>query len=194
MNKEENISCNNNNNNNNNGKITNKSGKSALRESIAVKQDMSYYYAHSKEFEIPANAIKVCGPGLITGGLPQLIEKTDAPCTYERRSFPIKNYSWADDGQKVCVFVPLSSLSGVKGAPLGSNKDTRDADSHIKCIFEGRGLVLTVNGESDMYCLKLLCLNNEINIIESGCRYSSKRITITLKKKIDLTWYSLTKK
>lgn len=50
---------------------------SALRHNIETKGKNAYYYAHNRDFHIPQNAKVVTGPGIITGGAPQLLSRTN---------------------------------------------------------------------------------------------------------------------
>uniref|UniRef100_A0A7S3UK11 Uncharacterized protein n=1 Tax=Oxyrrhis marina TaxID=2969 RepID=A0A7S3UK11_OXYMA len=79
---------------------------SALRANIKEKGANSYYYAHAKPPEIPAHAKVVSGPGLITGGPPELIsrdESIDKPAGKPR--ITVTKFSWLDDGDKVKIYV-----------------------------------------------------------------------------------------
>merc|ERR1719316_489431 len=66
---------------------------SALQNNLDEKGDNAYYYAHRRQFEVPADAKVVSGPGLVTGGVPeQLATSTSLP--QEHRISWIHDYSW----------------------------------------------------------------------------------------------------
>jgi hypothetical protein len=77
------------------------SKENALQANIKAKGDQSYYYAHARKYEEDESAIKLEGDGIITGGPPVLIHRSDSSVFAGMRSEKITRYSWFDDGPKV---------------------------------------------------------------------------------------------
>merc|ERR1719486_1411338 len=79
---------------------------SALQQDLDRKGDNAYYFAHNRKFEVPEDAKVITGPGLITGGAPVLLEVgADTGGKEEDKVAWLKEYSWADSGAKVKVYV-----------------------------------------------------------------------------------------
>eukprot|EP00747_Dinoflagellata_sp_TGD_P166550 gnl/TRDRNA2_/TRDRNA2_189493_c0_seq1.p1 gnl/TRDRNA2_/TRDRNA2_189493_c0~~gnl/TRDRNA2_/TRDRNA2_189493_c0_seq1.p1 ORF type:complete len:193 (+),score=38.22 gnl/TRDRNA2_/TRDRNA2_189493_c0_seq1:74-580(+) len=161
--------------------------QSALRENIATKGDNAYYYAHNRKFEVPADAKVVTGPGLITGGPPELLASDGAKLdpSVEERTVTIKDYSWADSGAKVKVYVELPE--GVLPA--------EGADEIVSVDFEAKSLILSIRSEPRQR-LEIKDLNAEIEPENCSRRVEpqKKRVVLVLSKKRDQKWYDLTKK
>lgn len=161
---------------------------SALRQNIASKGQNAYYFAHNREFVVPADAKVVSGPGLVTGGAPTLISspqpeaavaKTDACSPTEW----IKDFSWADGGvSKAKVYVELP-------------KGVLSASDQVKVDFKAEGLeCIALNGST--YRCKIEPLTAEI--VPEECSYrvnlEKSRVSLTLKKKKDCIWSDLQSK
>jgi len=160
---------------------------SALQDNVDNKGDNAYYYAHNRKFEVPENAKVITGPGLITGGQPVLIEtgaKKVDPEVEERVEW-LKDYSWADSGNKVKVYVPVPE--GV--LPL------EGADSLVETNYQATQVVLTIKSKPQQR-LKIEKLNAELKVDACSTRVEAhkNRVVLQLAKKRDTSWYSLTKK
>jgi hypothetical protein len=110
-----------------------------LRENISSKGANSYYYAHSRPTNVPANAKTIRGDGIISGGPPQKIEppgsavvsddntddevealrqevedlrlklRANKPGGVPSRVVHVAKYSFCDDGPKVKIYVELEA-------------------------------------------------------------------------------------
>eukprot|EP00931_Biecheleriopsis_adriatica_P004069 TRINITY_DN105792_c0_g1_i1.p1 TRINITY_DN105792_c0_g1~~TRINITY_DN105792_c0_g1_i1.p1 ORF type:complete len:188 (-),score=34.28 TRINITY_DN105792_c0_g1_i1:93-656(-) len=158
------------------------SQNSALRQNIEKKGENAYYYAHSRKFEVPPDAKVVSGPGLVTGGAPVKIETESSSVDTSEKSKAIRNFSWADDGAKVKIYLQL---------PDGVLVDA----SQATCDFDSRSVsaqVVPKSGASHVF--KMEPLKAEIVPEKSTFRTNIEKakVTITLqKKKTDQTWYDL---
>merc|ERR1712048_555633 len=70
----------------------------------------AYYFAHCRHFEIPEDAQIISRPGLLTGGAPEFLEKSDTLLTEEDKIAWIQEYSWADFGAKVKIGIPCECV------------------------------------------------------------------------------------
>jgi len=151
---------------------------SALRENIAQKGEHSYYYAHTRKFDVPPDAKVVSGPGLITGGPP--VKLSDSHVAIESvRQETIRDFSWADDGALVKIYIQLPP--GTVGTPT--------------CDFSESSLSFQVDSEPVRYVCKIEPFNADV--IPSDCRHrlnDKGKVTVTLKKKRNTKWQDLTKK
>ena len=170
-------------------KSTSNNAESKLRNSIDTYGSNSYYYAHkkSKEFVIPAGAIVVEGPGIITGGTPVKIgegEPLQASLSRVRRR--VEKYAWCDEGDKVRLYVDDPNI-----LPL-----IVDSQEAVSCAFDRQSMSLEVTESPGvLLALDIAELCEEIDPSECQYRVSlGKRITVTLKKKEDKKWFSLKKK
>lgn len=156
-----------------------KSDESALHQNINKKGENAYYHAHSREFEIPANAKIISGPGLVTGGSPEKLNQVDASTEIDMEKIVwIKEYSWADADSKVKVYVPCEGLTD---------------SSIVKADFDKRSVLLDIAGEPRRK-LRLQRLNAEIDTEESKVRVELGKARVTLvlvKKKQDSVWRDL---
>jgi hypothetical protein len=162
---------------------------SKLRNSIETYGSNSYYYAHkkSKEFVVPADAIVVEGPGIITGGAPvKLSEGTPLQPSPSKIRKRVDKYAWCDEGDKVRIYIDDPNI-----LPL-----ITDSQEAVACSFDRQSMTLEVTESSSVvFVLEIQELAEEIDPSESQYRVSlGKRITVTLKKKDDKKWYSLKKK
>jgi len=174
---------------------------SALHTNIADKGGNSYYFAHSRQYEIPADAKIITGPGLVAGGPPQKLSGPDGAIDEIRRKDPansnagknaesqqeptkeaigLKEYSWSDDGMQVKVYVPCDCL------PAGAT------ESLISSKFEKRSFRLEIATRPVRF-FKLDKLSKDI--VPEGCKVrvnaAKGKITISLSKKRGGFWPDL---
>lgn len=184
---------------------------SALRSSIARYGSNSYYYAHAPLPGAPHNGeVKVVtGPGVVTGGSPQLLERRQAVAAAKSSLAilsaqeaaaaagagnalseykPIQNYMWTDEGSTVRVYVQLEKL------PEAGAREVQFEKDKVGSFFCGDRLVLAVHGKANNYLLVLNRLYHPVD--PSKCRVSVRddRISAVLTKEDpELTWFSLTR-
>jgi len=181
---------------------------SALHQNIASKRGNAYYHAHNREYEIPAHAKIVTGPGLVAGGPPRRLSGPDGAVEdvpVETQACPIENadaetdqhqrlatkdaipepialntYSWADDGDKVKVYLQCD----------GFPKDA--SDNLIKSMFGKNDLRLDI-AMTPPRKFKLDRLHKEISPDDCKVRVNAAKgkVTITLSKKRGGHWYQL---
>jgi len=161
--------------------------ESALHQNIAGKGQNAYYFAHNRHFEIPDDAKIVSGPGLVTGGPPQLLTQGERVLAEEDRIVYIKDYSWADCGAKVKVYIPCDGLAAAAGEEGG-------VESLARASFDKMGLVLDI-AVAPMQRLKLEKLNAEVKPDDCKVKVevAKSRVTLILAKKRETSWYSLLK-
>jgi len=157
---------------------------SALQNNVDNKGDNAYYYAYTRQFEVPEYAKVITGPGLITGGQPVLIECGTKNADAEERVEWLKDYSWADSGNKVKVYVPVPE--GV--LPL------EGANSLVETNYQAMHVVLTIKSKPQQK-LKIEKLNAELKVDACTTRVEAhkSRVVLQLAKKRETTWYNLTK-
>lgn len=155
---------------------------SALRENIQNKGANAYYHAHGRHFEIPKDAKIVSGPGLVTGGPPEKLQCEGELLKENDRIINIKQYSWADCGAKVKVYIPMEDLVDVDAELVQSN-------------FEATSFTIDIARARLPKRMKLEKLKAEIDA--EGCKVkvevAKKRLTVVLAKKRDSTWFELVK-
>eukprot|EP00933_Yihiella_yeosuensis_P057742 TRINITY_DN5777_c2_g1_i1.p1 TRINITY_DN5777_c2_g1~~TRINITY_DN5777_c2_g1_i1.p1 ORF type:complete len:260 (-),score=59.96 TRINITY_DN5777_c2_g1_i1:208-987(-) len=157
---------------------------SALRQSISDNGTSSYYYAHANEKALPAELRYVYGGAPIkmdtVGG-----EDTDAT-KVEVPAVAITKYSWADEGDFVCIYVSAESESeAIEAAADGKG-------GQVKADFGPRTVELKIAGATREFALILRELEGEIVPEESKHRVSAgKRVTLKLKKKRQGLWTRL---
>lgn len=156
---------------------------SKLRQSISKNGGSSYYYAHANEKQLPHEL------RYVYGGAPAKIEEAaagDAAAAPEIPTVAIAKYSWADEGDFVCVYV-----SGEDEADaIAAAKDGKSGE--VTVTFDTKSVELTIRGDSRIYSLAFRSLENEILPDESKHRVSAgKRVTLKLKKKRQVTWTRL---
>ncbi|CAG9327990.1 unnamed protein product [Blepharisma stoltei] len=156
--------------------------ENALMESIKKKGDKSYYYAHApRNIDIPEEAKVLEGVGIVTGGPPVLITK-DAPAEAARQVTPqivnIRNYSWAEDDDKVTLYI---------------NFEEEVKAELISCTFNTKEFALTYDfSEAETRKLILKNLTHNIDPSQSNYKIRKSRITVNLKKTEIEKWYKLT--
>ncbi|OLP86475.1 DNA topoisomerase 2-beta [Symbiodinium microadriaticum] len=156
-------------------------GESALHQNISEKGENAYYFAHSRKFEIPEDAKIIAGPGLVTGGPPELLQDGGAELIKEEEKILwIKDYAWAEAGGKVKVYVDCDFL------PEDAQDDIASA------TFDTRSFVLDIASQQRRR-LKVEKLHAEIKPEECKVRVEAakRRVTVTLAKKRETTWRSL---
>eukprot|EP00388_Colpodella_angusta_P013074 GDKJ01032920.1.p1 GENE.GDKJ01032920.1~~GDKJ01032920.1.p1 ORF type:complete len:184 (-),score=36.48 GDKJ01032920.1:52-603(-) len=160
---------------------------SALRDNIERKKDNSYYYAHSRKMELPPDAKVVKGPGLITGGFPELIatESSPKPVITRPPAVALNKYSFLDEEDKVRIYV---FKDAIPEADLVLNNDI------VTCEFEERSVVCDLKGEKNLYRLKFENLRDDIDVSKCQLRCTSSKLSITLVKREKKPWSSIQQK
>ncbi|CAK9104176.1 unnamed protein product [Durusdinium trenchii] len=101
----------------------------------------------------------------------------------EKAAKALTHYSWADEGDFVCIYV------SAEGEPEAIEA-AKDGD--VKVQFEARSAELRISKDSKEYALSLRQLEGEIVPDESKHRVSAgKRVTLKMKKKRTVTWTRL---
>eukprot|EP00929_Paragymnodinium_shiwhaense_P037519 TRINITY_DN19979_c0_g1_i1.p1 TRINITY_DN19979_c0_g1~~TRINITY_DN19979_c0_g1_i1.p1 ORF type:complete len:292 (-),score=98.79 TRINITY_DN19979_c0_g1_i1:119-994(-) len=177
--------------------------ESALRQNIAKNGGQSYYFAHANEKELPpelryvyggepikldggqaANASPASNGGYAAGDASSSPGATDIA-----KDIPVKaiqKYSWADEGDFVCVYVGAEGeADAIAAAKDGKNDE-------VQVNFEARAAELRITSGPKVFALLLRELEKEIVPEESKMRVSAgKRITLKLKKKRGVLWTRL---
>mmetsp|Transcript_115027 Transcript_115027/g.199543 ORF Transcript_115027/g.199543 Transcript_115027/m.199543 type:complete len:252 (-) Transcript_115027:121-876(-) len=158
------------------------SENSALRQSISKNGGSSYYYAHANESELPHELRYVYG-----GAPTKLAEvSADAPAVISKPARVIEKYSWADEGDFVCVYIfPDNEAEAISAARNGKNGE-------VTVNWDVKVAELTINAEPSNFQLVLRELEHDI--LPDECKYSvreGKKITLKLKKKGKQTWTRL---
>ena len=148
---------------------------SKLRESIKTYGQNSYYYAHSRPMEIPADAIRVEGAGLVTGGTPVRIAVGAAEVVQPTMK-GLTSYAWADSEETVKIYVEEAEFLAA-------------AAEGVTLEFEGHRFRLVANEK-----LHFTVDSLEDEISDCTWKLSKSRLTVTLtKKNKNKTWYALKK-
>jgi len=158
---------------------------SALQENLDKKGGHAYYHAHSRKFEVPADAKVITGDGLINGGIPVLLEIGATSVTEDDRTMWLKDYSWSDSGAKVKIYVPIAD--GILSPD--------NADSIVEAQYNATNVDIIILARPKQR-LRIEKLNADIKPESCTTRVEAKknRIVLQLVKKRETTWYSLTKK
>lgn len=158
---------------------------SVLRQSISKNGHSSYYYAHANEKELPLEH------RYAYGGAPAKLSAEaagyDATAVPEAPpSIAIAKYSWADEGDFVCIYISQENeADAIAAAKDGKNDE-------VTANFEAKSVELTIRGDSKTFSLVFRNLENEIVPEESKSRTSAgKRVTLKLRKKRSVTWTRL---
>jgi len=154
--------------------------ETALHQNISQKGANAYYFAHGRHFEIPEDAKIISGPGLVTGGPPELLKTCDTLLKEEDKITLIKEYSWADAGAKVKIYIPFEDLAASASEEL------------INAKFESRSLTLDVDSKPQKR-LKIEKFHAEIKPEECKAKVevAKKRITVVLVKNREVSWSEL---
>jgi hypothetical protein len=159
--------------------------QSALKHNQETKGTNSYYYAHTRSFEVPSDAKVVSGPGLITGGAPVLLESTKS----ESEESPakktviesIRNYAWSEEDNVVKV-----SIDGGDAASA--------SEANTECDFNEDSFTLRIKlSEAKILQLQVTLKKN---VDPSKCKFrisKGKGVRLTLTKKETGKWYDLVK-
>lgn len=160
---------------------------SVLRKSISKNGGSSYYYAHANEKELPHEL------RYVYGGAPTKLSDADAEnvsgyaaAQPEIPTVAIAKYSWADEGDFVCIYISQEDEADA----LAAAKDGKGGEVTVN--FDSKSAELTIRGDSRTYSLAFRSLENDIIPEESKHRVSAgKRVTLKLKKKRQVTWTRL---
>jgi hypothetical protein len=159
--------------------------QSALKHNQETKGTNSYYYAHTRSFEVPEDAKVVSGPGLITGGSPVLLEstKSESAGSPEKKAVieSIRNYTWSEEDNVVKV-----SIDGGDAASA--------SEANTECDFNEDSFTLRIN-ISEAKTLQLQ-VSLKKNVDPSKCKFrisKGKGVRLTLAKKETGKWYDLIK-
>mmetsp|Transcript_65437 Transcript_65437/g.210975 ORF Transcript_65437/g.210975 Transcript_65437/m.210975 type:complete len:254 (-) Transcript_65437:140-901(-) len=156
---------------------------SMLRQSIARNGGSSYYYAHANEQELPPEL------RYVYGGAPAKLGEAATPEAAAPREAParaIKSYSWADEGDTVCIYVSAEAeAEALEAAGDGGG-------GRVTADFGPRSVELKVRGAAGDFALVLRNLEGEILAEGSRHRVSAgKRLTLRLRKRNPGTWTRL---
>lgn len=150
----------------------------ALLANIKQKGPHSYYYAHQPRTPTdPVEARVLEGEGIVNGGNPKLAEVREAQ-RVKCAVLPIRNYSWADEEDKVTVIIPFSACS------LSADK--------VAHHFEPKRLEVSIRvSDSEEHRLALAPLSHTILPEDSRIRVRPNRVTLSLKKEVAAKWFDL---
>jgi hypothetical protein len=158
---------------------------SALKHNQETKGTNSYYYAHTRSFEVPADAKVVSGPGLITGGTPVLLESSvaasEASPAKKTVVESIRNYAWSEEDNVVKVSVDGGDAASATEANTECDFNEDSFTMRIK-LSEAKTLQLQVSLKK--------------NVDPSKCKFrisKGKGVRVTLAKKETGKWYDLIK-
>jgi len=156
---------------------------SVLRQSISKNGGSSYYYAHANETELPTEL------RYVYGGAPTKLDEVGAivpPAKAEIPSIAINKYSWADEGDFVCIYISQED----EGDAIAAAKDGKSGEVVVN--FAAKSVELIIHAETKRFSLAFRELENEIVPDDSKHRVSAgKRVTLKLKKKRSVTWTRL---
>mmetsp|Transcript_49131 Transcript_49131/g.117015 ORF Transcript_49131/g.117015 Transcript_49131/m.117015 type:complete len:258 (+) Transcript_49131:68-841(+) len=156
---------------------------SQLRTSISKNGTSSYYYAHANEKELPQEL------RYVYGGEPMKLSAEEAPETTAPQivSIGITKYSWADEGDFVCIYISAES----EPAAIAAARDGKNQELQVD--FSSKSVTAMVREDDHKrYVFTINDLDGEISGEESKWRVSAgKRITLKMKKKNSRTWTRL---
>lgn len=156
---------------------------SALKHNQESKGSNSYYYAHTRSYEVPADAKVVEGPGLITGGPPVLLEKQESDSSASKGPVAeqIRNYTWNEEDLLMKVQVD------------GGDAALATAEN-VTCEFEAGSFLLSIRVSEAKKLQLQVQLKKSID--PEKCKYrvsKGKGVRITLAKKEKGKWFDLVK-
>lgn len=155
---------------------------SVLRQSIRKNGGSSYYYAHANESALPPEH------RYVYGGAPAKLGEADPQIALQQAAHAIKKYSWADEGDFVCIYIDAEAeAEAVKEAADGRNGE-------VKVEFGPKSVELRIQRDAREFAFILRNLENEV--VPEDCKHrisAGKRITLKLKKKRQGTWTRLVK-
>lgn len=156
---------------------------SVLRQSISKNGGSSYYYAHANEKQLPQEH------RYVYGGAPAKLDRPQADGAAAEPQIltkAIAKYSWADEGDFVCIYISHEDEADA----IAAAKDGKNGEVDVK--FQAKSVELRICAESRCYCLVLDPIENEITPEDSKHRVSAgKRVTLKLRKKRQVTWTRL---
>lgn len=177
--------------------------KSALRSSIAKYGSNSYYYAHAPLPAAGDDAKKIEGPGIVTGGPPTLLScgvaarepivaaaDAAAEAAAGRKvigGISLTRYTWCDYTKCVKVYIHLNNIRE------GEELDGPFNSNQIATEFNNDRMAIAIQRPSGLYILSMIKTYGEIIPEESSVNISDHKISISLQKKDELTWFSLTR-
>jgi len=166
----------------------------AVDHSLHCRGDASYYFAHARPSDIPAEC------RIVSGGSPQKIEsagpavasaqpvQVDEQCIPERPERRIMNYSWGDEREVIKVYISKDSEADVIAAVGDGTRGQVEVDWH------NRSLRLCIRAGLYDYVLALDRIYYDI--VPEKCKWrvsAGKRVTLTLHKSEATTWLKLLK-
>lgn len=110
---------------------------------------------------------------------PRLLGKVEGSAAPTKPTKAPEKYSWADDTDKVFVYV---TVPGVGGLPSEAIEVSHTQDS----------VELRITREEDVVALKLKPLSN--NITAAVAKKGKDRVTLHLSKDVSSQWYDLVRK
>mmetsp|Transcript_2346 Transcript_2346/g.4953 ORF Transcript_2346/g.4953 Transcript_2346/m.4953 type:complete len:284 (-) Transcript_2346:244-1095(-) len=173
----------------------------AVQSSMERHGEASYYFAHTRKYELPEEK------RIVSGGDPQkLQEDLNAPAPTppdildvgamvfdedfapKRAERHMRSYSWGDERDFVKIYITKDNEpEAIEAAGDGKN-------GTVEVIFKEKKFKLMVHAPEKDFVLLLDRIYYEIVPQESTFKVSSsKRITISLKKKEKTTWLKLLK-
>jgi len=162
---------------------------SALRKSIAKNGGQSYYYAHANENQLPPEVRYVSGGEpikLTSEQTSQNAAAAEAPAKADAKV--LAKYSWADEGDFVCVYISAENEPEAIAA-AGDGKG-----GEVQVTFDARSVELRITG-AKVFALTLKDLEKDILPDDSKHRVSAgKRITLKMRKKRGGCWTRLQSK
>jgi hypothetical protein len=156
---------------------------SALKHNQETKGSNSYYYAHTRSYEVPPDAKVVEGPGLITGGPPVLLEKQETESSPSKGPVAeqIRNYAWTEEANVMKV-----SVDGGDAALA--------TDDNVTCEFDTDSFTLSIRVSEAKKLQLSVPLKKSIDPEKCKFRVSKgKGVRVTLAKKEKGKWYDLIK-
>lgn len=191
-------------NNNETEKLEENENLSALRENIEKKGKNSYYYAHSNPINAPqwdgkeaprllsrGNQVFTNSDGSEAGSGPQVdnatISSIDLVTKFQElnKIEQITKYSFSDGKSKVSVYIEIEGC-----------KDYEEDRFQLEHSENSFCFSILPEEASNIKCIKRLnipSLHDEIEEAIYKRKEGSDRITISLKKKINVPWYNLKK-
>lgn len=148
---------------------------SLLEENIKTKGENAYYYAHKRLVDnrnSNEEGIIISGPGIITGGDPVLLAKSDKPAEVIKENKKFTQYHFSDDQEYATVKILLPDE--IKEKVVLEN---------VTCNFTEKTLDLIVYpADSDPYYFSVKKLHKKIVPEESKYKIVKGKLVLSLKK------------
>jgi len=148
---------------------------SALEHNIKSKGEFSYYYAHGRKFDNKEQeqGKVIEGPGIVTGGNPVLLEKSNKPVEIIKEPKKFTKYSFYDDDKfvKIQIEIPAEIKDKVTDECININFQERSFDLKVDVL------------NSDPYFLSIKKLFQKIVREESKAKIFKGKVVISLRKK-----------